>query len=480
MRVLTLLAVVLLYPVLTIAQSPHGKNFNLDCSDCHVPSGWNVMPEQLKFNHSETPFTLTGQHAAVSCRACHKSLVFSQAPTLCRGCHPDVHQNSVGPDCAGCHTTTTWIIPNENELHQRTRFPLVGAHQNLDCSSCHSGYSRLYFPPINVACMTCHSKDYYAATSPNHVEAGFSTQCQQCHSVSGLVWAAGNFDHSFFPLVGGHNIQNSYACHARGNNFKGLSTDCYTCHSSDFVEATDPNHVQGGFPHDCSQCHTVNSWGNASFDHSKTGFLLTAGHSNLQCSQCHASGYTNTPTACVSCHQSNYQSTTNPGHAKLGLSTDCGTCHTTNQGWKPATFPAHSSYFVIAGAHTTLSCDQCHNGNYNTTPSTCYGCHQKDYDATTNPAHQPAGFATDCTQCHTQTAWSPSTFDHTTFFPLTGSHNVSCTRCHINSSNFAQFSCTNSCHSQASTDPHHTDVRNYVYSPTSCYSCHANGKAGDD
>ena len=365
------------------------------------------MRKDIKFNHNEAGFKLTGQHASVTCRACHTSLVFSDAGTECKSCHTDVHQNTLGPDCARCHTPTTWLIPNATEIHQRTRFPLIGAHQNLDCSSCHSGYSRMYFPPISVACISCHSTQYYATTSPNHIQAGFSTQCQDCHNVSGMVWAAANFDHS------------------------------------------------------------------------KTGFLLTAGHLNLQCAQCHASGYTNTPSTCISCHQANYQSTTNPSHTSLALSTDCSSCHTTNPGWKPATFSVHSSYYVIAGAHVSLSCDQCHNGNYNTAPATCYGCHKNDYDATNNPAHAAAGFPTDCAQCHSQTAWTPSTFDHTSFFPLTSSHNVSCSTCHINSSNFAQFSCTAACHSQAETDSHHTDVANYVYSPTSCYSCHANGTAGN-
>ncbi len=479
MRVPALVMALLLSASLAYAQSPHGKGFKIDCSNCHVAAGWDVLRSDMKFNHDETGFRLVGQHTSVGCRSCHSNLDFSGTPTQCKSCHQDVHQNSVGPDCARCHTPSTWLIPETGELHQRTRFPLVGAHQTADCSACHSGYSRLYFPPINVACVTCHSKEYYATTSPNHVQAGFSTQCQDCHAVAGLVWSSGNFNHSFFPLVGGHNIQDCYACHAKGGNFKGLSTDCYSCHSSAFAGATDPNHVTSGFPHDCSQCHTITSWLNATFDHNKTGFPLTAGHANLQCAQCHASGYTNTSTACITCHQSNYQATTNPSHTALALSNDCSTCHTTNPGWSPATFAVHSKYYVITGAHTSLTCDQCHNGNYTTAPATCYGCHQKDYSATTDPSHTGAGFPTDCTLCHSQTAWSPSTFDHTSFFPLTGSHNVSCSTCHINSSNFAQFSCTNTCHSQSTTDREHGDVQNYVYSPTSCYSCHPTGSGGD-
>ena len=404
-RIITIVAV--LFTTSAYAQSPHGKEFTLDCSYCHVPAGWNTLRKDMKFDHDKTSFKLTGQHALLGCRSCHTSLVFSDASPDCNSCHHDVHHGSVGSNCSRCHSRNTWIIPNEILLHQRTRFPLVGAHQIADCSACHSGYTGLYFPPINVQCLTCHSGEYYATTSPNHVAAGFSTRCEECHNIADMTWAASSFDHSFFPLVGGHKIENCYACHTKGGDFKGLSTSCYSCHQKDYV------------------------------------------------------------------------ATLNPSHTTLGFSTVCSSCHTTNPGWKPATFSMHSNYYVIAGAHTSLTCDQCHNGNYASTPTTCFGCHKSDYDGTTNPAHAAAGFPTDCTQCHSQTAWTPSTFDHTSFFPLTGSHDVSCSTCHTNSANFSLFSCTSACHSEAETDPRHSDVGNYVYSPTSCYSCHANGRGGD-
>ena len=57
-----------------------------------------------------------------------------------------------------------------------------------------------------------------------------------------MVWSATNFNHDFFPLTGGHNIECS-ACHGQGGNFTGLSTDCYSCHRADFEATTDPNHV---------------------------------------------------------------------------------------------------------------------------------------------------------------------------------------------------------------------------------------------
>ena len=395
------------------AQSPHGPGLKLDCSYCHLPTTWNVMPMEMKFNHDKmTSFPLVGQHARVSCASCHKDLAFSDAKSACVSCHTDVHKGTLGMDCQSCHSSQTWVVADVEEIHQRTRFPLVGAHQNVDCASCHTQYAQMYFPPISTQCITCHSQQYYSSTAPNHVQTGFSTQCQTCHGVAADGWGPTDFNHSFFPLVGGHNIQNCFACHQSGNNnFSGLSTACYSCHTGTFAATTNPNHVTAGFPHNCAECHSITDWTSVTFNHNSTGFPLTGAHINVQCSQCHTGGYATSPS------------------------------------------------------------------------TACIGCHQTDYNNTSNPPHASAGYPTDCTQCHTTTAWTPSTFNHT-YFPITSGHHASpplqCSECHTDISNFAIFSCTTSgCHAQSETDQHHNGVSGYVYSPTSCYTCHANGRGGD-
>lgn len=625
MRILSFIAFVLIGIASAFPQSPHGKDLKIDCVNCHESESWKVIPKNIKFNHNkETKFQLLGQHASVSCESCHKSFIFSNVQSACNSCHKDIHQGTLGVNCERCHSQNSWIVSNIIQMHQNTRFPLTGVHINVDCQSCHSQYLNFYFPPLQVSCISCHSKEFYSTTAPNHVSSGFSTECQDCHGITDPTWNAQNFNHSFFPLSGGHNIANCFACHTMGSNFKGLSTSCYSCHSSTYAGAsnpnhitlnfshdctqchstlnwtnstfnhnqtsfpltgahtnvacaschtsgntnlptdcyschansyaaasnpnhasaglptsckdchsdnawipsnfnhsstgfvltgkhasidcsschqgtvkgtptdcyschistynstTNPNHVSAGYPHDCSQCHSTTDWTSATFDHSTTGFALTGAHTSVQCAQCHSTGYTNTSILCYSCHQSNYQSTTNPSHVALALPTDCSTCHTTNPGWTNATFSVHNNFYVLSGAHTTLSCTQCHTGNYNAAPTSCYGCHQTDYNSTTNPPHQSSGYPTDCTQCHTQTAWTPSTFNHDSYFPISsGTHSgITCNQCHITPSNAAIFSCTNSCHSQSNTDSHHTDVSGYVYSPTSCYSCHKNGSGG--
>jgi hypothetical protein len=62
----------------------------------------------------------------------------------------------------------------------------------------------------------------------------------------------------------------------------------------------------------------------------------------------------------------------------------CTDCH--NQtAWAPATSGLISFYPAIcAGAHTSASCNDCHQGNYSNPPNTCAGCHTDDYNNTTN------------------------------------------------------------------------------------------------
>ncbi|MEW5844132.1 MAG: hypothetical protein AB1775_12805, partial [Bacteroidota bacterium] len=86
---------------------------------------------------------------------------------------------------------------------------------------------------------------------------------------------------------------------------------------------------------------------------------------------------------------------------------------------------------------------------------------------------------------HTTTAWTPSTFNHDgQYFPIySGKHNgkwTLCSDCHTNSTNFKVFTCIN-CHEHSDktkVDGKHSGVSGYVYSATSCYTCHPAGSSG--
>ncbi|MCU0329314.1 MAG: hypothetical protein MUE53_10010, partial [Chitinophagales bacterium] len=117
------------------------------------------------------------------------------------------------------------------------------------------------------------------------------------------------------------------------------------------------------------------------------------------------------------------------------------------------------------------------------TPNTCVGCHQSDYNSTTNPNHAAAQFPTNCIACHSQSAWSPSTFDHDNlYFPIySGKHDGEwnlCADCHFNSSNYNLFSCIN-CHEHddpADMADKHDGVNGYQYNSNACYACHPDGE----
>ena len=163
----------LLFSLNIFAQSPHGDDFDRDCSECHSSDNWKVDLSKVSFDHSQTKFNLVGQHQRVDCKSCHTSLIFSSASNDCFSCHKDIHQSTVGYECANCHTPTSWIVKDIIGIHQSGRFPLLGAHKFADCAQCHAGYTELKFDVLNVDCYACHSQDYNSAQSPNHIVGKF-------------------------------------------------------------------------------------------------------------------------------------------------------------------------------------------------------------------------------------------------------------------------------------------------------------------
>jgi hypothetical protein len=456
------------------AQSPHGNDLTIDCSDCHSELRWTPLSEKIKFNHSTSGFELTGQHKTVSCNSCHESLIFTKAEQNCISCHKDIHQNSVDKDCATCHGTATWIISNITELHQRGRFPLIGSHLSADCNQCHIHYTERIFEPKGIECYDCHKDDYEITQNPNHKSAGLSTDCLSCHSVSMSQWSSGTFSHDIFPLTEGHHINDCFECHS-SNTFVGLSQDCYGCHQKDFQNPLiDPNHITADYSHDCKTCHTTIGWEPALFDHSVTAFPLTGKHTTASCESCHSSGYTGTSQVCYSCHQQDFQNPGNdPNHITANFSQDCKTCHTTN-GWQPASFDHNTTAFPLTGKHTTTSCESCHSSGYTGTSQVCYSCHQQDFQNPGNdPNHITANFSQDCKTCHTTNGWQPASFDHnTTAFVLTGKHSTaSCESCHSSGYTGTPQVCY-SCHQQDFQNPGNDPNHITANFSQDCKTCH--------
>jgi len=459
--------------------SPHGK-INFPCSDCHTTETWKVDLNKIKFNHDKTGFKLLGQHSRIKCNDCHQKLIFSKTPTQCVACHYDFHKSTLGLQCQRCHNFDTWKIPDFREKHNQTRFALAFAHKNLDCSSCHKSLAE--FSSLPVECYGCHKKNYENVSFPNHALAKFSLNCVECHPVNALTWKNINFVHPDQPLKldGKHAMTDCYKCH--NGIFAGTPADCFSCHQHNFVNAKNPNHVNSGINHECSSCHTTNSWKPSTFDHNKTSFKLTGAHLTVECSSCHKGTLTGTPTDCYSCHQNNFASTTNPDHKLLGFPTNCEQCHTTN-GWRPATFDHNKTNFALTGKHTAVQCQDCHKSTYKGTPTDCYSCHQNNYANALIPVHT-VGYPYNCEMCHTTSGWRPSSFNHDAqYFKIySGKHSFSkgrwklCADCHLSAPNsFNEFSCTTKCHNnRTKIDNEHKNVSGYIYDNNACYSCHRN------
>src|SRR5664279_1620796 len=452
-----------------LQHSPHGTGFKISCNKCHSSKGWDLDKSVYSFDHNTTKMPLFGQHTTLDCKQCHKSLVFSEAKINCNECHKDMHQGTTGSDCSRCHNQISWLVNNISDLHRMSRFPLLGAHRTADCSQCHVSESLLRFDVQGVNCIDCHRANYMATTNPNHVQSGISQDCSSCHPVTAFQWAGAGFNHSVFPLVQGHSAAKCIDCHKSGN-FTNIPVDCNSCHQQDFLSAKSPDHVASQFSTRCSDCHTLTpGWKPATFNH--TSFPLTLGHSTPACIDCHKGGiYTNTPTDCYSCHKADYTATTSPNHVTSGIATACQTCHTTTPGWKPATF--NHTVFPLTLGHAIPACADCHkNGNYTTTPTDCYSCHQTDYQGTTNPNHTTSGIPTTCQTCHTTNpGWQPASFNHTSF-PLTLGHATpTCNDCHKGNYTTTSTDCI-TCHQtdyNSTTNPNHKTL-NFA---TVCTQCH--------
>lgn len=467
------------------AQNPHGDDFIIDCKECHNPGGWSVDLETMAFSHDSVGFELEGRHEQITCKDCHTTLVFDEVGNDCVDCHTDIHNMSVGNDCVRCHDSESWLVNNIPELHEQNGFPLLGQHRVADCTDCHRDESELEWSRIGNECVSCHMEDYMAALEPNHQLAGFSTECTECHAPLAQDWTVDNF-HGFFPLEGGHDIDDCAACHL-DDNYANTSPECVSCHQDDFDATSEPNHQDAGFSTDCAQCHDplTPGWGGTGDFH--MFFPLEGGHDIQDCNECHeGTDYAAASPECVSCHLDDFQATTEPDHEAAGFSTDCLECHSpAADTWGAENFHL---FFPLEGGHDVQDCNQCHDGNdYAAASPECISCHQDDFNNADSPNHVDAGFGTNCLECHTTNNWDSAILDQHDglYFPIfSGRHDNewnTCDECHTTPENYMMFSCIE-CHEHDDpadlADIHdEDDITGYVYESSACYGCHPTGEA---
>jgi hypothetical protein len=316
----------------------HRGRLGTSCATCHSTSGWQRV-QRADFDHSRTGYPLEGRHVSVACDKCHRARETKQlAHQHCTDCHQDAHfgQLASRPDrgaCESCHDVAGFTPARFGiEEHQKTTYPLAGAHLAVACNSCH----------------TTVSADELRRTPGVTVTRGAS---------------------------------------GRSPRLRFASTRCAACHRDVHQGDLDRWVKAGG----CESCHNGESWRRATFDHAKTRFALVAGHARARCGECHKKvevgtprervGFAGTPLACEKCHGDPHRGQFQAG-GKAAVA--CERCHAATTLRASLFDHSRDSGWPLDGAHARIACATCHRREtrdgvtfvrYKPLPKTCSGCH---------------------------------------------------------------------------------------------------------
>ena len=299
-------------------RDPHQGRLGATCQQCHSTGGWRVVGTRSNFDHDRTRFPLRGEHREVACQQCHApGRPLRLGTPSCAGCHRDVHQGQLAgrsgtTACESCHTVegfspSTFTVAE----HQKSRFPLQGAHLAVSCNACHTSAHRFRF--ASTTCQSCHGDPH-----KGEVDRFLAAGCETCHSIE--TWRRVVFDHdrTRFPLQGGHQGVACASCHKtvdRGTpreriRMKGTPTACASCHG----DPHEGQFAQASTPLQCQSCHSVVGWRRITFDHDRRSrFKLEGAHRSLPCGACHKTETRNgkpfvrfkpLPVTCEGCHGS--------------------------------------------------------------------------------------------------------------------------------------------------------------------------------
>lgn len=422
-----------------------------DCIKCHSDHHGRdfemIRFDKETFNHSLTGYELLGSHKKQECKNCHKAEFISNQKikekkytflglnTACLSCHKDIHQKTLSTDCSKCHGFEKFI-PAAKFHHQDTKYPLKGAHRDVECIKCHkkeikNGEKFQEFAGISFDnCTNCHEDIHHNQ---------FGQNCIQCHSEESFHTIKGinQFDHSKtgYNLEGKHRKVDCKSCHKTKLTDPLKHKRCTDCHS-------DYHHkqfVENGVSPDCSKCHTTEGFSKFNFSieqHNAGSFRLQGAHLATPCFSCHKKGekwsFREIGIKCNDCHTDIHEGFL---EKKYYPENDCKKCHSVDI-WSDVKFDHSTTTFTLQGAHVRQSCKACHftKGNdgkeiqkFAGLSTQCSNCH-KDVHV---QQFEENGI-TKCNKCHGFENWKINKFDHSkTRFPLDGRHiNVACNKCH--------------------------------------------------
>ncbi|MDX1684632.1 MAG: hypothetical protein R3275_05300, partial [Saprospiraceae bacterium] len=228
----------------------------------------------------------------------------------------------------------------------------------------------------------------------------------------------------------------------------------------------------------CIECHNESSWTPSTFDHDAQYFPIYSGKHEgewMDCVDCHTTPGNYSMFSCVTCHMNPETDEDHEGiEGYVYNSPACLACHPT--GDADDIFDHNMTNFPLTGAHTTITCVECHAGGYAGTPTECQACHSLDHGQTTNPDHGALGISMDCIMCHTtEPGWSPATFPvHDDYYVIEGAHTaiaMNCADCHNGDYNNTPNTCVG-CHREdyeGTDDPPHLTLQ----FSEDCASCHS-------
>ncbi|MBK7586277.1 MAG: hypothetical protein IPI67_39590 [Myxococcales bacterium] len=257
-------------------RAPHRSSITsgLDCSTCHTPSSWRLVPGGAGggFDHAVTGFPLSGRHRQTACTGCHTGK--AKISRDCVSCHADSHRGRLGQGCDRCHSARSFREVRAIEKHRRTRLPLTGMHTLADCTECHQRSSQGQWSGVPADCYACHAGDYRRTDiHPLHVggpgQTPFPKECGQCHRPTG--WTPAFVPASFqfrltqsplapqshelsFPIkVGKHRGLECGDCHIALAAPRLVR--CTGCHAHNPVRVSRQHRRQGPVRERCLHCH---------------------------------------------------------------------------------------------------------------------------------------------------------------------------------------------------------------------------------
>lgn len=415
----------------------HRGQVGTDCKSCHDTREFKTAPG---FNHDQTDYPLKGKHKKVECKGCHPTLKDPEGKAefppakhesylkyqpldfrACTDCHKDPHDNRFGQRCQSCHVVEGWSIVRDarkdREFHDKTRFPLKGEHEDVECRACHGpwpGKKAVFKGLKHDDCGDCHPDAHVGQIKV--AKKGGLLDCSSCHTVEGFLpprFDAEAHEKTDYPLKGAHRAVGCRACHTaspavldkvpaatrrlltvqkRPQLFSPLQFQlpkvkgekCESCHKD--VHA-------GQFKAACNGCHaSADTFKLPKFDHDKTRYPLEGAHQGLACTKCHgadATGvvrYAPLPMTCEGCHEDVHVGQ----FSKDKKPAECAGCHVVKD-WKKELLFQHQPPFtdyLLEGQHAKAKCEACHvrvpvargitASRYKPLPRDCEGCH-KDF-----------------------------------------------------------------------------------------------------